>query len=123
MIFPIKKVVSAKIFKDANETFYCLDLTYIVETEHDIQEVHIPKIRLPLEDVDIDIKTGLFDNYAFLVFPSERFPILSTGLEMDDKRNINEHFCTVRTIKRKAVEMTLDEIEKKLGYKIKIVND
>lgn len=123
MNFPIKKVVSAKIFKDTNETFYYLDLTYITETEHDIQEVHIPKIKLPLEYAHIDTEPALFNNSAFLVFPSERFEILPTDLEMDDKRNIDKCFCIVRTIKRKAVEMTLNEIEKKLGYKIKIVND
>ena len=95
---------------------YCLDVTYRVERSEDIVDVNIPWVRLPIMNDYLTIKT-------------ERFPhcsVVSTNFglgELEVIHNIGEAVYTIKTIKTKTKEMTLEEIEKKLGHKVKIVSD
>ena len=95
---------------------YSLDVTYTIETPSEIQELHIPRMMLPLGHNNIIINTE-FDYYG------GSWCTVDVGfgnlrvLESDDGK-----FCTLKNIETKTKEMTLGEIEKKLGHKVKIVN-
>ena len=47
---------------------------------------------------------------------------LNNPINFDIFPDSNGHFLTVNCIKEKVQEMTVEEIEKKLGHKIKIVS-
>ena len=96
-----------------------LDLTYKIETLETIEHLHIPRLVLPITNhsVSIDHKvipysTGAAEYYcADIGFGEMR-------LAPDDKGNE----FTVTVVETKTKEMTLKEIEKKLGHKVKIVS-
>lgn len=89
-----------------------LDLTYRCEDDKHIKEVHMPRVRLDLSwNGDID----LGDERATICLGDDnRYELYDTNTEAR---------FTIRIIEEKVQELTLTEIEKKLGYKIKIVND
>ena len=104
---------------------YYLRLKYILEDDHRIEELEIPKVRIPF------CKNG----YPELIHKSYNFSSprqkcrLSTGadyvfdLELGETTKADHVYYTRRILKEKHQEMTLAEIEKKLGYKVKIVSE
>lgn len=126
-----QKVKSAKLFKDID--MYYLDLRYVVEDDEEIREYHIPKVRIPLE-----LSSLIIDNYGpyeesankcsdvYLKLPSERLLCFMGEATFPHALTdpIPDVLYAKRVIKDKTapVEMTIDEIEKKLGHKVKIIN-
>lgn len=114
---------------------YYLKLKYIIEDEHSVKELEIPRVVLPFTDGfpivkrDFDYKEYdvYYDKVGRLVeLPCMNLCTLSTcgtklNLSKGNTRLSKDVFFTERIIKEKHKEMTLAEIEKKLGYKIKIV--
>ena len=115
-----------QLFEEGGQ--YYLKLKYTVEDDARITEVEIPKAKIP------------FNKYGEPVFNScavlggrgvDRMAecTLSTGYncEMElcsgETTEANHVFYTVKTISEKRKEMTISEIEKKLGHKIKIVSE
>lgn len=101
-----------------NDHGFCLDMTYRVEDEAEIREFHIPCLKLGISRDGFKITTvddGFYKTYlADVGFGVTR--MLPTKVARKD-------VCyTMKTIETKTKEMTLDEIEKKLGHKVKIVN-
>lgn len=101
---------------------YCLSAKYRVEDEHSIKEVYIPKIRLGVRS------DWLIVNYlnSYDDFDNSRYTadIGFGALQMlPEKINGHDVCFTETTIKEKHHEMTIAEIEEKLGYKIKIVGE
>lgn len=95
---------------------YSLDVIYTIETPSEIQELHIPRLMLPIGHENVIINTD-FDYYGGpLCTVDVGFGNLRV-LESDDGK-----FFTLKTIETKTKEMTLEEIEKKLGHKVKIIN-
>jgi hypothetical protein len=94
---------------------YSLDMTYTVETPEEISELHIPRVMLPISNKDIVINCE-FDYYGGSLYTADVGFGECRVLESD-----GEYF-TLKTIETKTKEMTLEEIEKKLGHKVKIVN-
>lgn len=95
---------------------YSLDITYLVEDLDRVERYALPRVYLPI------------NKYGFVI-DSERIGFEDvvradvgfgpTKLLRDDKG-----VCfTVKTIKEKTKEMTLEEIEKKLGHKVKIISE
>ena len=100
---------------------YYLKLKYILEDEHSVRELEIPKVELPFN-------AALYPYiYSKFSYGSEnRYTLQSSYGEPLNIRPIkplarNPVCYTETVIKEKHKEMTLAEIEKKLGYKIKIV--
>lgn len=94
---------------------YALDATWVIETPERIQELHIPRIWLPIKNhvmisSDSDYLYGDMKHKADIGFGYQNI-----GFS-------NSQAYTLTTIKEKTKEMTLAEIEKKLGHKVKIVN-
>lgn len=91
---------------------YYLSPRYRVETERSVREIYIPKARLKLNyhKVTVDLNT-FTNNYACDLIPG--------GLELYADSEGHVYYDTV--IEEKTYELTLEEIEKRLGYKVKIV--
>lgn len=106
-------VKDAKLRKDMNG--YSLDLKYTIETPSEISELHIPRLMLPISNRDIVINT---DEYYY----GGRLCTADIGFGPCRLLESDGRYCTVKVIEEKTKEMTLEEIEKKLGHKVKIVN-
>lgn len=99
-----------KVSKD-DRGFY-LSAEYILDYEHTTQKLIIPKIRIPDRGNYPSFVYNSQDTYLFVA--PDRLPL--------DPDDTGARF-TITTIKEKPKEMTLSEIEKKLGYKVKIVSE
>lgn len=99
---------------------YYLDVIYEAENEKGVYELHIPHIEIPLQ---IDrIPTIHVENNGFM---SDTCCIEWLDSRMHTRMDNTKHdvkgFYSLKTLKEKRQEMTLEEVEKKLGYKIKLV--
>lgn len=121
-----------KTYIDENRLF--LALTYMCEYPHSgVYELNIPKIDLGiLCNQQPDITEFDYDPYdRYYTKNVERFLHAHNGNQYricDVSHNENEklkHPASMffRVIEEKPREMTLSEIEEKLGFKIKIVNE
>lgn len=133
------KFKEAKVVEGDSTCPFYLDVTYTFENLYGIYELHIPKIRMgsffqknqlpnivhnynefdPAELFGCCCNrrmTGVTSNQNFIQGHGDYLIIehLGTGTK-DDK------VFYIKTIKEKDREMTLEEIEKELGHKIKIV--
>lgn len=106
-------IKDAKLRKDM--CGYSLDMTYTIETPEEINELHIPRVMLPISNKDIKFR------HAREYYGGEVCTV-DIGFGPCRVLESNKHFYTIKTIETKTQEMTLDEIEKKLGHKVKIVN-
>ena len=109
--------------KNGNVTNCYMALTYVFEDDHKIEEIHIPQVQIPISIDECNIEHEyLTDPYS--VF--KKFYI--TGHIHGDRFRLriypeNDVHYETRIIKEKSVKMTVEEIEKKLGYSIEIVSD
>lgn len=119
-----------KVFEEDNRLY--LKLVYEYEDEHGVYELIIPKL-------DLEIRTDYLPNihHDFHVGPmaildyyinrdSDTFYLLrddvavrKNGVTLIEKKAA----YVINTLKEKPQEMTIAEIEKKLGYKIKLVSE
>ena len=103
-----------KLYKE-NDLYY-LDVKFQTENDKCIKEVHAPCVRLPmyyLERGGIPIRTTC-DGEAFINLGFGDLKLI---------RSNSGHVLTETIIEHKTKEMTLSEIEKKLGHKIKIITE
>lgn len=91
---------------------YYLHAKYTVEDEHSIREIDIPKIHLRVDPHYVTIKYE--DDRAFADIGFGYVPLIPTGRDC--------HYFTETILEEKTKEMTLEEIEKKLGHKVKIIS-
>ena len=120
------KLVDATTYQVENGTWY-MELQYEYEDESGVHRRYYPKVefpffcgKLPPEEFSSgrfgrsELTIGLFTNEVAVFRGNFSNPM--TGQIMSD-------VCVIDNLIKPAVhEMTIDEIEKKLGYKIKIVN-
>lgn len=111
------KIIShdLKLYKE-NDLYY-LDITFQIENDNYIEEVRIPKAELPASALtyygDVNIRTNTIGiSYVDLGFG-----------ELCMHESSDGHRLTRTILEHKIKEMTLSEIEKKLGHKIKIVSE
>lgn len=123
------KLVDAWVYTDENDTWY-IGLRYRYEDESGIHERYYPKVefpffcgKLPPEEFSSDrfgrdeLTISLFTNEVAVFRGNFLNPV--TGRMMHDVCIIDN---LVKPAAAPAHEMTIEEIEKELGYKIKIVN-
>lgn len=97
---------------------YFLDMTYQVETPERIEEVHLPRVRVPINTEGFILRT----DYG-LLRPTTVVDVgFGDATLYPDKNQKANVYYTIETKEIKTKEMTLDEIEEKLGHKVKIVN-
>ena len=110
------KLKDLQLYKE-NDKYY-LSATFDQEDEVGFYELSVPKMPFPVDpncSVNINTCTTIFGvpyNYVAV-----DFGIMKLYAEpIDNKKNL----YTKKLISEKAHEMTLEEIEKELGYKIKL---
>lgn len=122
------KLVDATAYQDENGTWYMeLQYEYEYEDESGVHRRYYPKVefpffcgKLPPEEFSSDrfsrdeLTISLFTNEVAVFRGNFSNPM--TGQIMSDVRVIDN------LIKPAFHEMTIEEIEKELGYKVKIVN-
>lgn len=112
------KMTEFDLHKD--EDGHYLSAKFVVEDEHSIRQLDVPKIRLNIDLDRVYIETEsdpyYFKNMAWINLGFGRLP-----LDFVDY-NGQKVMYTEKILEEKYTEMTMDEIEKKLGYKVKIVN-
>lgn len=114
------ELTNLKLYKDTRDE-YCLSAKFKIEDKHSIREIDIPKINLHVRPDRVVLRTSTIPY-------SER----TTGAYIDlgfgelplGYANVkgNTVLYTEKILEEKYTEMTMDEIEEKLGYKVKIVN-
>lgn len=98
-----------------DEYGYSLALTYTINGPNTTHELHIPRIVIPQSPSFINIvneRDYIGDNYTI-------------DIGWDNLRmypDVAGAAFTIKAIEEKTKEMTLEEIEKKLGHKVKIVS-
>lgn len=113
------KLTNVILRKEYNSDEYTLDLTYTLDSPTMVQELHIPKVVIPL-NTNL-IKINRYDDFQCCHITQDYFVDLGFG-EMRLSPDVNGAAFTIKTVKEKTKEMTLEEIEKKLGHKVKIVS-
>ena len=102
--------LNENINTDGTKQFY-LSLTYIYQdNKKNIHKINIPKINLSLENPSLNL---LSSNYPKIDFGDMNFVI---------EKNEKGEILTDKIIKYHYEKMTIEEIQEKLGYKIKIVD-
>ena len=119
-------IKNAKLYEKRGK-FY-IDVTYFRETDAEVQEIHIPKLYIPLVNSSggLYIYTDWMDDY---IGASTRKTVYCLNHFYPECGEHGLRICenddgapyTIRVIEKKTQEMTIEEIEKKLGYKIKVV--
>lgn len=123
-------LLESKLFtehrKDGTENLF-LSLRYSIEREHEVRELIIPKIDLginsgshPVVDIDRVLNSATVTSLAG--FKYRLLPGYITGIDKNGKSFDDYDYCRLFVKEEKPREMTLEEIEKKLGFKVKIVS-
>ena len=121
-----EKLVDATAYQDNNGTWY-MELKYEYEDESGIHERYYPKVefpffcgKLPTEEFSSD-RFGR-DELTISLFTNE-VAVFRGNFWNRHSGQLMHDVCVIDNMVKPAVhEMTIEEIEKELGYKIKIVN-
>lgn len=107
---------NAELYKE--DGFYWLKLIYEVEDDKEVAEIFIPKVSLPLRLNECAL------NHATMFHGIVDPPTISLheGIELTVHKDKDGIVYGKRVLKEKVHELTMDEVEKKLGFKVKIVN-
>jgi hypothetical protein len=101
-----------------DENGWCLRAVYKREDDTGIYEVTVPKIHLPTMNGPV-IKTPICicDRYS-------EPPTIDLGFgDLNMLKDETGHLYYEKLVKEKIHNMTLDEIEKKLGFKVRVVSE
>lgn len=119
-----------KVFEEDNHLY--LKLVYEYEDERGVHELIIPKIDLEIRTdhlpiINLDSYAGPMDilNYYINRY-TDVFRLFRDDVTV--RKNGERYVCpnaayVINTLKEKPKEMTIAEIEKKLGYKVKVVSE
>lgn len=100
-----------------NDNYY-LNLTYLCEDERGVYERNYPRIHIPIPKHGLPFVDKTFE-YGCVPRATMRLGSEEFDLHADENGNI----ITETIIKPKIHELSISDIEKKLGYKIKIVGE
>lgn len=111
------EVKKAKMYEEHDK--YYIDVTYLYEDDRFVKEIRFPKIHIPLTEFRGDIDHVPVDRRWQPFGMETRILLGNLSMPLCEKNGVTyeEHI-----IEEKVQEMTLEEIEKKLGQKIKIVS-
>lgn len=94
----------------SEDGIYYLKAEYEVEDEHRLEKYTFPKLYLPIGD-----RFSVYDRCGFQ-------PKIEFGcLELDALKH-DGYIFKIEILKEYPQKMTLEEIEKKLGYKVELVS-
>lgn len=90
---------------------YYFDMSYIVEDAKAKRRLHLPRVYLPIRTSNVSLDMSNRDLYSVNIGLGDLF------LHPDE----DWHYLFETVLEEKVHDMTIAEIEKKLGHKIKIV--
>lgn len=96
---------------------YYLSAKYRVEDANSIRELDFPKIRLPINRNEVTVRTNIHG------WPSPEVDIGFGFRDLYRPNSCADAYFTETVVNEKTREMTIAEIEERLGYKIKIVEE
>lgn len=124
-----------QISHDLNEDVieYYLQLVYEVETDTEVKEIIIPKVDLGLNSNSLPgleinpFGVGTINEACIHLRHGETLPLHRTSVTCTDKNGDTvetQNAAWVEIVKCETPKnMTVEEIEKKLGYKVEIVSE
>ena len=119
-----EKITTLKEYKLYPESGYLyMSLTYEIEDEHVIKEIHIPKIAtcIPMDkELSISHSNNCYGRILDVELNAGSMHYQLFRAKTEDAEDV---YVTEKILYEKPTEMTLEEIEKKLGYKVKIVSE
>lgn len=113
------KLYHLELHKD--KVGYYLSATYTKEDDHRISEVYLPKIRMALHQAPAVIVCTEEKPYSMGHITRQYVDIGFGKVLLEEGKD--GYAYIERVIEEKTTEMTLAEVEKKLGYKVKIVSE
>lgn len=111
------KLVSLTLHEDKNGyPRYYLQAVYEVENERGVHKVTFPRIILPVINSfpSIIIKHGHFD---------DEVATIDIGFGEMPMHKEEGAYAMAELLEEKVHDLTIEDIEKKLGYKIRVVSD
>lgn len=97
---------------------YFLRAEYEIGAKHRLEKYTIPKIYLPISQYPIVVhQCGEYTKN----YPARHTIDLGFG-ELELCKDKNDNFYTMEVLQEYPQKMTLEEIEKKLGYKVELVS-
>lgn len=120
-----EKLVDATAYQDENGTWY-MELQYEYEDESGVHRRYYPKVEFPFFCGKLpteEFSSGRFkDNKLTISLFTNEVAVFRGNFSNPMTGQIMSDVCFIDNLIKPAVhEMTIEEIEKKLGYKIKIV--
>ena len=108
-----------EFYKEGEKCYLRLDFDY--ENDFGIYKGHIDKIEFDLRLKEINCEDALFERKAYVKLYK---PSIGYDQEISFKvcEDLIGELFNISLVKEKVCEMTIEEIEKKLGRKIKIVS-
>lgn len=112
-------------FYEENGKYYA-NVTYVTEDNSSIKEINYPKVYIPFIDecreIEMDYKTDK-EIPSFSRIRNTQYLVINRLIQYPlDAGGDCGRTCVVKVIKEKTQKMTVEDIEKKLGYKIEIVS-
>lgn len=110
-------VKDLQLYKENNQYYLSTVLNY--EDKSGYYEISVPKIELPISNCQVSIESAydIWCGYQKTAKVDFGFCILDALPVVTDNQ---ETLFTMKCIEEKVHPMTLDEIEKELGYKIEL---
>lgn len=119
----------ASIIPFTEDKCWYLKLIYKYEDKKGKHTVVIPKAAIPFEQRGLPSISRLWPSYRYasLEHPyincNDSMPLYDSVCDLASERGVEEpNYCFDIITEYAPREMTLDEIEKELGYKIKVIN-
>jgi hypothetical protein len=110
------KLMDVKLVKE--DGGYYLNLTYQHEDDKAVYETNIPRVYLPINTYGFDYAEFDFGIHS----TKERVIDIGFG-ELKIIPDKKDSFLVIEVVETKTKEMTIEEIEKILGHKVKIVGE
>ena len=112
---------SAKLYNEDNK--YYLKLIYTFSNSEGVFEIEIPKVRLPIETfVKINNTSEGISCGDFYKRTDLRYNLKFERFTLPFFEDSNGNSFNIECIEKLKKEMTIEEIENELGYKIKIIS-
>lgn len=119
----------ASIIPFTEDKCWYLKLIYTYEDKKGKHTVVIPKAAIPFEQRGLPFISRLYPSYSYVSLEhpyincNDSMSLYDSVCDLASERGIKEPSCCFDIITEYAPrEMTLDEIEKELGYKVKVIN-
>lgn len=121
---PDVKITNQKFELYKEDGMYYLKIDFDYENEQGFYKGHADKVRfdLLLTGIEYDYNEDYRSKNAKAEFCVPTYDNYTTTCLFDILPGSNKNFFTIELVKEKVHEMTIEEIEKKFGHKIKIVS-